>query len=517
VFFVNPAGVYIGAGARINVSQLIASGLNISNSDFINGRYNFTGGNGSVINSGDILAERVYLIGKQVANSGSISCPAGYVVMAAGERVFLGEPGSDIVLEIDGPSLPGSADPVDLGMGVLNEGTIDAAGGTIVLAAAGDIYSQAISNVGSLSVSVEVGDAGEVKLTAPDGTVINSGSIEASGDAGGSITIDGGEVTLAADSVIHADATGTGAGGEVLIYADNLNLDGVVTAAGIDGYILFDPVDVLNINQAAADAIEVSLIDTATVDVAANVTINLNGEIDSSAQTNDHTLNFKDDNANSDLTVNLDKSITLGVNQTLTGEATTVNVLSEDASIQNGIDVSASGASITVADGTYTEDLTVDKSDLTLRSVNGRGDTTIQLVDGVGIDIGSGGSGFILGGDLDGDPDNGVDNGFEILSGSATTFDIQLKNAPSDVEISWNTIDTTDNASMGISVGAAGATGLNINNNIFTAGDLGDGSIWGPYMVDVSVTDNTFTLSRITPLATMVWVSLSLTVRAPAG
>jgi hypothetical protein len=34
---------------------------------------------------------------------------------------------------------------------------------------------------------------------------------------------------------------------------------------------------------------------------------------------------------------------------------------------------------------------------------------------------------------------------------------------------------------------------LNINNNIFTAGDLGDGSIWGPYMVDVSVTDNTFT------------------------
>jgi filamentous hemagglutinin family protein len=48
VFFVNPAGVYIGNGAKINVNQLVASGLNISNSDFLNGKYHFVGGNGSV-------------------------------------------------------------------------------------------------------------------------------------------------------------------------------------------------------------------------------------------------------------------------------------------------------------------------------------------------------------------------------------------------------------------------------------------------------------------------------------
>ena len=68
VFFVNPAGVYIGAGARVNVNQLVASGLNITNSDFINGQYNFSGGNGSVINSGDISAEKVYLIGETEGN-----------------------------------------------------------------------------------------------------------------------------------------------------------------------------------------------------------------------------------------------------------------------------------------------------------------------------------------------------------------------------------------------------------------------------------------------------------------
>ncbi|MHC4086001.1 MAG: two-partner secretion domain-containing protein, partial [Planctomycetota bacterium] len=75
VFFVNPAGVYFGNGAQVNVNQLVASALNITDADFINGRYNFVGGEGSVINEGDIFAEKVYLIGRQVANSGSISCP----------------------------------------------------------------------------------------------------------------------------------------------------------------------------------------------------------------------------------------------------------------------------------------------------------------------------------------------------------------------------------------------------------------------------------------------------------
>ena len=63
VFFVNPAGVYIGEGAHINVNQLVASGLNISDMDFINGRMNFVGGDGTVTNQGEIIAEKAYLIG----------------------------------------------------------------------------------------------------------------------------------------------------------------------------------------------------------------------------------------------------------------------------------------------------------------------------------------------------------------------------------------------------------------------------------------------------------------------
>jgi hypothetical protein len=193
------------------------------------------GGEGSVINEGDIFAEKVFLIGRQVANSGSISCPAGYVVMASGDRVFLGEPGSDIVLEIDGPSLPESADPIE-GSGVLNEGTVEAAGGTIILAAAGDIYSQAISNVGSLSVSNDTGNAGEIKLTAADGDVTNTGTIEASGSEGGQITMEG--TRVGQFGTIHADGTDSH-GGSVDLTASEvvaLSSDSLTTAnAGLNG------------------------------------------------------------------------------------------------------------------------------------------------------------------------------------------------------------------------------------------------------------------------------------------
>ncbi|MHC4501655.1 MAG: right-handed parallel beta-helix repeat-containing protein, partial [Planctomycetota bacterium] len=153
--------------------------------------------------------------------------------------------------------------------------------------------------------------------------------------------------------------------------------------------------------------------------------------------------------------------------------------------IQDAIDIVAGAP-----DGTYTEDLTVNK-DLTLKSENGRDNTTIQLVDGVGIDIGSGASGFTLGG--------GATDGFTIdADDAATTFNIQLTSGPSDVEVFWNTIDTSGNASMGVSIGAAGAAGLTISNNNFTA-DSGDGAIWGPLVSGATISGNTFTAGGGTP------------------
>ena len=160
-------------------------------------------------------------------------------------------------------------------------------------------------------------------------------------------------------------------------------------------------------------------------------------------------------------------------------------VPSQYGTIQTAIDAADPGDTIIVSDGTYTEDLTVNTVNLTLRSLNGKAVTIIQLVDSVGIDLMGGSDNFTLGG--------ASGQGFTISPhATATTFDIQLTNAPSDVEISYSTIDTTGSASMGISVGAAGASGFTISNNTFTA-EAGDGSIWGPKIVNVTVSNNTFT------------------------
>ena len=61
VILVNPHGVFFTSTAQINVGGMIASGLEINVSDFMNGDYIFNevlGSEGAVINSGTINARR---------------------------------------------------------------------------------------------------------------------------------------------------------------------------------------------------------------------------------------------------------------------------------------------------------------------------------------------------------------------------------------------------------------------------------------------------------------------------
>ncbi len=211
VYFVNPAGVITGQGASFNVNQLVLSGLNISNQDFLSGNMRFMGGDGSVINNGRIQAVKAHLIGKEVINNGTISCPDGYVLLAAGDKVFLAN-NSSIKIEV-------AADTDTVKSGVKNAGRIDAAGGKIVLAA-GDAFSNAIVNKGKLSASAGNGKGGSVELRAQGSRVTNKGTIEANSDKGkaGQIKMLGSQVAIGSGAVV--EASGAKGGGEVLIGGD---------------------------------------------------------------------------------------------------------------------------------------------------------------------------------------------------------------------------------------------------------------------------------------------------------
>ncbi len=75
----------------MNVGGLVASTLDISDSDFMAGRTHFAGSGGTVLNEGTITSDGgfVVLMGAHVSNQGTIQARLGTVAMAAGAAVTL--------------------------------------------------------------------------------------------------------------------------------------------------------------------------------------------------------------------------------------------------------------------------------------------------------------------------------------------------------------------------------------------------------------------------------------------
>jgi filamentous hemagglutinin family protein len=222
VFIINPAGIVFGAGSQINVTQLVASGLNMSDADFLDATdgspadFVFEGGNGEVTSRAVIHADSVFLVGKKVVNVSGIIAPSGLVVMAAGENVYIAQDGSNVAVEVsEGYYTDSIAD-------VRNRSLISAPGGKIVLAA-GDTFSRAVSNVGIIAAS-----GGEISMQAAQ--IVNDGQISVSSSStnGGNVSLTGTEgVSIGPDGLgnpgnIEANAGPLGDGGSVTIQTDGL-------------------------------------------------------------------------------------------------------------------------------------------------------------------------------------------------------------------------------------------------------------------------------------------------------
>ncbi|MCA3005418.1 MAG: filamentous hemagglutinin N-terminal domain-containing protein [Planctomycetaceae bacterium] len=218
VFIVNPSGVIFGQSAIVNAASIYAAAGNIADDDFARNRFNFAG-TGTVLNQGSITAGHAALVGKNVVNNGSIVAPQGSIVMAAGDRVIVGERGSRLYAVVTPSSDPSRAGTA--GVGVQNTGTLTARGGTVQMAA-GDIYSAAVINTGTVQARSIAVQAVHAPGRAADAVVTIGGSLIATSDfsgfrRGGDITIQAGRIAVQ-DALI--DASGVASGGMIRIGGD---------------------------------------------------------------------------------------------------------------------------------------------------------------------------------------------------------------------------------------------------------------------------------------------------------
>ena len=189
LYLVNPNGILFGSGAVIDVNRLIASTYDISNDDFWSGNLKFQGDSGaSVVNRATINAESAALIGKNVENYGTINASQAALVGAAGP-VKLDNFGNGANLSIDFSGLTGAHDTK-----VVNEGTINAAGGEAILTAEagkglveannGTVVASSAEFSGKNSAPSNLGNlTADRILLDPEGSIV-IGSLQAGGYEG---------------------------------------------------------------------------------------------------------------------------------------------------------------------------------------------------------------------------------------------------------------------------------------------------------------------------------------------
>src|SRR5437870_5192735 len=292
VFLLNSSGIVIGSSARIDVAGFVASSLNLSDQDFLNGRMRFTEtpGAGAASNAGVIdtssggAGGRVFLVGPDVQNSGVIRSPQGEIVLAAGKSVELvseNSPFVTVLLVADAEralnvgQLISDSGRIGMFGALVRQGGVVEANGAVVGAngeirlvatkdltldagslttangaSGGNILLQAEGGTNLISGTVEAkgssGQGGTIHALGVRVGVIGHGVIDASGDTGGGTVLVGGDAhganpdvqnaqqtVIGSDGIIRADAGATGDGGRVIVWSDeSTKFFGSVSARG---------------------------------------------------------------------------------------------------------------------------------------------------------------------------------------------------------------------------------------------------------------------------------------------
>ncbi len=259
VFLVNPHGILFGKQAQVNVNGLVASTLDIADSDFLAGRHRFAGASAAgVANLGDINADGGYvaLLGAAVSNDGVISARLGSVALAAGSAVTLDVAGDGLLsVKLDAGALDALA---------RNGGAIRADGGQVLLTArsAGGMLQSAVNNTGLIEAQTIDQRNGSIRLMGDmqSGAVNLGGTLDASapdGGDGGFIETSAASVKVAAGTVVSTKAA-LGGNGRWLIdptdYTISADLSGNISGADLSSALVLGNVDILSSGGGVAGA-----------------------------------------------------------------------------------------------------------------------------------------------------------------------------------------------------------------------------------------------------------------------
>jgi len=477
VWLVNPAGILVGQGARIDVAGFIASTLNVRNEDFLAGRLNFgaTPDAGSIQNYGQITTPSggsVYLVAPNVENHGIINTPNGEAILAAGQTVQLidtGTPGvtvditgaegnvtnlGDIVAEV---GRVGMAGVLVRNSGTLNASSVVKEGGRIFLKASKDVILDSASQI---KVDAEQsGKGGDVSVWAGGAARID-GSISAQGGSqsgdGGFIETSGAHVTVA-DSARISTQSPQGKTGTWLIDPNDFTIaasGGDMTGAQVGS---------------ALDSNDF-VIQTATMGTAGNGDIVVSDSITKTGIT-DTTL-----------TLSAERNIEVNTAISSSNSKLHVNLFSDADGAAGGAILMNTGSSITSNGGNVTLAGGVGGASSAIGTVANR--TGVLLGGSTKID--AGGGDIVLRGMGYNDPFNSNNKGIEINGviqttgiGSVTIIGQGGDGTSSNYGIRMNSVVTTDSGDVTIA-GTAGAGSSSDNHGLEMAGPVqtGSGSIF---------------------------------------
>jgi len=248
---VNQSGITVGAGAVVDTAGFTAAAMRMTDADALAGRMRFgdaTSAAGSVSVQGNVLARSgdVLLLGSRVDTGGTalVQAPNGSTILGAGQQIEITGRGLEgIVMQVQAPadsainlgSLQGDAVGIFAGTlkhsGQIQATQVSVEGGKIVLKASGDALVQ--DNAQTLATSA-VGKGGVIEVLGARVGVTDNAVIDASGATGGGTVLVGGDYQgknaaipnatvsyTGPQTSIKADATGSGNGGKVIVWADD--------------------------------------------------------------------------------------------------------------------------------------------------------------------------------------------------------------------------------------------------------------------------------------------------------